>query len=273
MTNLRIFFHGGIISYRALFAWRNPVVYIGTMLALPVFQILFFVYLGQASGHSGADANFYIVGNAIAVCGMGCIFGMTQTIAGERLTQTITPIVATPANRAALFLGRALPNIANGIIVCAVGFGVSSVVTDFNPDPSRIPLLAVIVAVSVFSCTGLGLVVASVGLHMRDVFTIANPTYLLLLLFAGVEAPLAVFPSWVQSIGQFVPLTHGITAAREIVGGNELAEEHFGQVFATPVDDLVVTELWIGVTYFCVALVLLRIFEGHARRRGSMQDL
>jgi ABC-2 type transport system permease protein len=272
MTNLRIFFYGGVFSYRALFAWQSPAVYIGTMLGAPVFQVLFFTYLGRASGHTGADAAFFIVGNSIAVCGMGGIFGMVQSIAGERWTQTLTPIIATPANRAALFIGRALPSIANAMLVCAVAFTVSALVTDFDLDAARIPMLALIVAVSAFSCTGLGMVVAAIGIRKRGVFTVANPTYFLLLLFAGVEAPLAAFPQWVQTVGNVVPLTHGITAARQTVGGTKVTEEHFGQKHNTPVDDLLLTELRIGVFYFIAGYVLLRIFELQARRRGSMEE-
>lgn len=273
MTNLRIFFYGGIISYRALFAWQSPPVYIGVMLGFPVFQILFFTYLGRASGHTGADAAFYIVGNSVAVCAMGGVFGMTQTITGDRWAQTLMTIIATPANRAALFIGRALPNVANGMFVCAVGFTVATIVTDFHLEPSRVPMLALIVAVSAFSCTGLGVVVGSIGIRMRDVFTIANPTYFLLLLFAGVEAPLVAFPEWVQTIGNVIPLTHGITAARLTVGGTKVGEEHFGEAFSTPVDELLLTELWIGATYFLAGYVLLRIFEMQTRRRGSVEEL
>ena len=103
----RVFFIGGAISYRALFNWISPVMYATTMLGSPLFQVLFFAYLGRFSGLQ--DDTFFVVGNAVQICAMAGIFGMTMGIANERNFQTLSPLLATPANRLALFLGRALP--------------------------------------------------------------------------------------------------------------------------------------------------------------------
>ena len=35
---LRVFFVGGVISYRALFNWIRPAMYIPTMFGSPLFQ-------------------------------------------------------------------------------------------------------------------------------------------------------------------------------------------------------------------------------------------
>ena len=66
MTNwLRIFFIGGLIAYRGLFNWLRPAHYFPTMLGGPLFQILFFAYLGRFT-HAQNDA-FFAVGNAVQV--------------------------------------------------------------------------------------------------------------------------------------------------------------------------------------------------------------
>ena len=61
----RVFAVGGVISYRALFNWIQPGIYVTTMLGSPLFQILFFTYLGRYAGSE--DDAFFIVGNAIQV--------------------------------------------------------------------------------------------------------------------------------------------------------------------------------------------------------------
>ena len=68
-TNPRIFFVGGMISFRALFNWIKPWIYIPTMLGSPLFQILFFAYLGRYALPRQSDA-FFVVGNAVQVCAM-----------------------------------------------------------------------------------------------------------------------------------------------------------------------------------------------------------
>src|SRR5205085_2137900 len=102
---LRVFFVGGLISYRALFNWIRLYIYIPTMLGSPLFQIVFFTYLGRYS-HAGNGDAFFIVGNAVQVCGMSCVYGMTMAVANERWFGTLGPLLASPANRLAVFLGR-----------------------------------------------------------------------------------------------------------------------------------------------------------------------
>ena len=122
MSSLRVFFVGGYIAYRALFNWMRPSYYIPTMLGAPLFQILFFAYIGRYTGLE--DDAFFVVGNAVQLSAMAGIYGMAMTIGGERWTQTLSPLLATPANRLPLFLGRALPLIANGIVTSAFAFAV-----------------------------------------------------------------------------------------------------------------------------------------------------
>ena len=153
-TSMRVFFVGGGISYRALFNWINPGIYIPTMLGAPLFQILFFTYLGRYAGSQ--DDAFFIVGNAIQVAAMSGIYGMTMGIANERQYGTLQPLLATPANRLAIFSGRALPFIANGIAVSVFGFAVSWLLLDFRPAEGSVPALAVAVVVTTCSCVALG---------------------------------------------------------------------------------------------------------------------
>src|ERR687883_911765 len=235
---LRVFFVGGYFSYRALFNWQSPRFYVPTMLAHPAFQFLFFAYLGRFS-HVRNDA-FYVVGNAVQVSAMSGVYGVAMTVGGERWTQTLAPLLATPANRMVLFLGRALPHILNGFVVSAFGFLVGRLLLDFHPRLSSLPALALIVLVSTTACTAFGLVVGAFGLRLRDVFTFSNPAYFLMLLFCGVNVPLAALPHWMQVVGNGMPLTHGIEAARKIAGGASLGS----------VGGLIATELVIGACYF-----------------------
>jgi ABC-2 type transport system permease protein len=259
MNSVRIFFIGGLMSYRALFRWQNPTFYIPTMLGHPLFQVLFFAYLGRFSGVRN-DA-FYVVGNAVQVSAMAGVYGVAMTIGGERWTQTLAPLLASPANRMPLFLGRALPQIVNGFIVSAFGFLVGRLLLDFHPAPGSLPGLALIVAVSTAACTGFGLVVGAFGLRLRDVFTFSNPAYFLMLLFCGVNVPLSALPHWMQVVGSGMPLTHGIAAARAVAGGAALSS----------VSGLIGKEALIGVCYFAAAYVLLRLLEVEGRRRASLE--
>jgi ABC-2 type transport system permease protein len=259
--NARVFFVGGYLSYRALFNWMHWSYYIPTMLGAPVFQILFFAYVGRFAQLQ--NDTFFVTGNAVQLSAMAGVYGMAMTIGGERWTQTLSSLMATPANRLPLFLGRSLPLIANGIVTSAFAFTVGWLLLDFDMSASQIPALAVVVVASAFSCTSLGLVVGALGLRSRDVFFLANLVVFSLLLFCGVNVPLDSLPGWVQAVGNALPLTHGIEAARGIAAGDSLSD----------VADLVWTELAIGVAYAAGAFCLFKLFELEGRRRASFETI
>jgi ABC-2 type transport system permease protein len=258
-TWLRIFFVGGLIAFRGLFNWIHPAMYIPTMLGSPLFQLIFFTKLGQYAHAQPAD--FYIVGNAIQACAMSSVYGMTMAISNERQAQTLGPLLASPANRAAVFLGRGVPVLANGLIVSAFTFAVGALLLGFRPGAGAVPALASIVLVTVASCTAFGMLLGSIGLRAKDVFFAANLAYFLMLLFCGVNIPLDVLPAWMSFVGRCLPLTHGIAAARDVAAGAPLA--HVG--------GLVVTELGIGVAYAMGGFLLFRFFE-HESRRAAVLD-
>jgi ABC-2 type transport system permease protein len=259
--NLRVFFVGGYYAYRALFNWMHWSYYIPTMLGGPIFQLLFFVYVGRFAGLR--DDEFFVTGNALHLSALAGIFGMAMTIGGERWTQTLSAIMATPANRLAMFLGRALPLIANGIFTSAFVFAFGWLVLDFDMAAAQIPALAVVVLVSTFACTSLGLVTGAIGLRARDVFFLANIVVYTLLLVCGANVPVESLPGWMQTVASGIPLTHGIEAARDVADGARLAD----------VDHLIWTELAIGGVYAAAAYALFRIFELEGRRRASLETI
>jgi ABC-2 type transport system permease protein len=261
MNALRIFFVGGYLAYRALFNWIHWSMYVPTMLGGPIFQILFFAYIGRYAGLQSDE--FFVIGNAVAICSLGGIFGMAMTIGGERWTQTLSSILVTPANRLALFLGRALPNLANGVIVSTVGFLVGWLLLDFSLTTAEIPVIALIVVVTSFSCTAFGTVIGAFGLRGRDIFFFANLMILVFLLFCGVNVPNDSLPDWMQAVGRILPLTHGIEAARDVASGSSLAD----------VSGLVWTEAAIGLVYAAIAYTLLRVFEFEGRRRATLETI
>jgi ABC-2 type transport system permease protein len=258
-TFVRVFFVGGLISYRALFNWIRPEIYIPTMLGSPLFQIVFFTYLGRYSHAASGDA-FFVVGNAVQVCGMASVYGMTMAVANERWFGTLGPLLASPANRLAVFLGRGVPVLANGLLVSAFGFGVGVVLLDFRPPAHSLPALALVVCLATVSCTTFGMVLGSIGLRAKDFFFAANLAYFLMLLFCGVNIPLTALPGWMSAIGRCLPLTHAIEAARHIAAGGGLGD----------VAGLLWTELAIAACYAAAGYAIFRLLETASRRQAVL---
>jgi len=261
MNSIRVFFIGGYLAYRALFNWIHWSIYIPTMLGGPMFQVLFFAYIGRYAKLRSDE--FFVVGNAVAISAVGGIFGMAMTIGGERWTQTLSSILVTPANRLALFLGRSLPNLANGVIVSTFGFVAGWLLLDFSLKPAEVPVIALIVLVTSFACTAFGMMIGAFGLRGRDVFFFANLVIFVFLLFCGVNVPFDSLPGWMQAVGRVLPLTHGIDAARQVAEGASLGD----------VAGLVWTEAGIGAVYAALGYALLRYFEVDGRRRATLETI
>jgi ABC-2 type transport system permease protein len=174
IANIRLFFQGAVLSYIALFAWFRPSQYIATKVVGPLAQILFFTLMGKF-GTAGESADFYIIGNAIQITALSGIFGVTFSIAGDRWNGTLPYLFGTPANRMTMFLGRAVIHVIDGIFGVLIGFawGVTLLGLDLsNTDPWA---LLLVIAVTTFSTSGLGLLLGSLSLITRNAQAPTSP--------------------------------------------------------------------------------------------------
>ena len=133
---LRIFFVGGVIAYRALFNWIRPSIYIPTMLGAPLFQILFFTYLGRYA----TDQPRLVLRRRQRGPGVRDVEHLrddawrSRTSAGpgrsgrcsrrRRTVRRSSSAAASPCSRTAL-------------VVSAFGFVVGAVLLDFRPGLGR----------------------------------------------------------------------------------------------------------------------------------------
>ena len=255
----RVLTVGGVISFRGLFNWLNPYVYVPTMLVAPIFQILLFVYIGRSAG-VGTDA-FYLVGNAVQYASIPCLFAMANTIAGERWTQTLGIVLSTPANRVALFVGRSLPVIANGWFVAMFSLFVGGWVLGVDLPVSAWPGIALTIAIASASCTGLGLLQAALALRVRSTAVLSNIVFGLLLVFTGTNVALDSLPEWMATAGRLMPLTHAIEACREVVAGASLSA----------VAPLLLREGLMGAVFAVLGLAALRWVEAESRRHATLE--
>ncbi|HEX2495360.1 MAG TPA: ABC transporter permease [Gaiellaceae bacterium] len=259
MTAVRIFAVGGLMSYRALFYWLTPMIYIPSLVVAPVFQILLMAYIGRSAGL--ASDEFYVVGNAIQYAAIPCLFAMMQTVGGEKFQNTLGAILVSPAPRFPLFFGRAVPVVLNGAFVSAFALTVGSLLLDVAIPVEAIPALALVIVVAAFSCTGLGLINAALALRIRESAVLSNVFFGFLLIFTGANVPLAELPDWMRAVSDFIPFTHSIEAGRRLVDGAPIGE----------VLGLVGAEVVIGVVYAIAGFLTFRFFENQGRRHATLE--
>jgi ABC-type multidrug transport system permease subunit len=261
MRTLRLMTVGGVIAYRALFNWTRPGMFVGTLLVGPLFQLLFFAYLGREL--QVADDRFYIVGNAVLTSSLACVFGGTMAVSNERRYGTLGHLLLSPRSRTAVFWGRVLPYAGNGLLIAAVTLTVGALLLGLRVPAPALPGLAVALAAGSLACGFFGLTLGALGLRFRDVWVVSNIASALLLLLTGVNVPSAALPGWMAAIGRWLPITHAASAARQLAAGQSLAA----------VAPLLLKELLVAALYAGVAAVLLRIFEAESRRTASLDTM
>jgi ABC-type multidrug transport system permease subunit len=254
-------FVGGVLAYRALFNWTRPGMFVGTLLAGPLFQLLFFAYLGREL--QVADDRFYIVGNAVLTSSLACVFGGTMAVSNERRYGTLGHLLLSPRSRTAVFWGRVLPYAGNGLLIAAVTLTAGACLLGLRVPAAALPGLILALAAGSLACGFFGLTLGALGLRFRDVWVVSNIASALLLLLTGVNVPRQALPGWMTAIGDWLPITHAAAAARLLSSGASVAS-------AAP---LLLEELLVALLYALVAAVLLRIFEAESRRTASLDTV
>jgi ABC-2 type transport system permease protein len=261
MSTLRLLTVGGVLAYRALFNWTTPAMYVGTLLAYPVAQLLFFAYLGRQLGV--ADDRFFLIGNAVLGASLAGVFGGTMALANERRYATLGMVLLSPRNRVVLFLGRALPYAGNGLLIAVFTLTVGALLLGVTIPLETLPGLLAVLALGSLSCAFFGLTLGALGLRFRDVFTISNLAATILILVSGANVPRASLPGWLQAVGEVLPTTHVIEAGHRLTNGESLAS----------LGPVLLREVFVLVGYAVTAALLLRFFESRGRRHGELDTV
>ena len=118
MTSLRIFFVGGLISFRALFNFLSPWIFVPSLLVAPIFQILLFVYIGRSAALESDE--FYVIGNAVQYAAVPCLFAMIVHDRRRALPADARLHPRQPGGRGCRSSSAArVPVIVNGFFVAA----------------------------------------------------------------------------------------------------------------------------------------------------------
>jgi ABC-2 type transport system permease protein len=260
--NLRLFLQGAILSYIALFRWLRPSAYLASKVVMPLNQILFFTFLGMyATGRD--NASFYVIGNAVQMAAISGIYGVTMSIGGDRWDGTLPYLFGTPANRLAMFVGRAFVHVIDGMLGVVLGLIWGVVLLGLDLSQTDPLALGLTILLTTLSTSGLGLLMGCLSLITRNMMFVNNTVYFLLLVFCGANVPLTVLPGWMRAVSQFLPLTRGIASARQIIAGAGLSE----------VVPLLAGELLIGLVYILLGYSLFRWFEFQAKRHGTLEAI
>ena len=258
MNNFKIFLSSAVFSFRAQFDWLNPVMWLTMKFVLSVSQMAFFVFVGI---FANAPIQFIAVGNALQSVSWNTVFSVINITGHDKWDGTLPLVLATPANRLPLFIGRAMIHVLDGLISAAISFFFAAVLFGVNFAQTNPLALIVAVILTAFTMAGFGLLIGGFCFFFRNPMVFANIFTFILLIFCGVNFPVQNLPAAIQPVSYVFPLTYGLTAARNAISGSDLIQ----------IAPTLAQQLAVGLAAMLIGYLLFRSFENNARRTGKME--
>jgi ABC-2 type transport system permease protein len=137
-------------------------------------------------------------------------------IRNEQTIGTLEYVLLTPARLSRVIVGSSIWSFCWTSINAIVLILTTSLLFDFRLKGNYLlALLILVLTVICFSCLGI-LSASFVMVYKRGdplKFLAGTATYL----FGGVTFPISIFPGWMQKISYLLPVTHGLSALREVL--------------------------------------------------------
>ena len=260
MNNLKVFVSSAIFSFRAQFDWLNPAMWITMKFVLSLSQMAFFAFVGV---FAGASVPFIAIGNALQSLSWNTVFSVINITGHDKWDGTLPLVLATPAHRMPLFIGRAMIHVLDGLISVAISFAFATFIFGVNFGQADVLALTFTVFLTAFTMAGFGLFIGGLSFFFRNPMVFANIFTFVLLIFCGVNFPVQSLPTVIQPVSYLFPLTYGVTAARSAISGGNLMQ-------IAPTLSL---QLVVGLAAMVAGFLFFRSFENNARKTGKMEAI
>jgi ABC-2 type transport system permease protein len=143
------------------------------------------------------------------------IFSVSFSFVAWKLNGALRRIQATPIHPFHFVLAQAVVRLIVVITTATVLVGFGAWFFDFHMLGSYIHF-ALVCIIGALIFLGIGFSIAGWAREETQVAPVANLVQLPMLLLSGIFFPADVFPSWLQSLTNFFPLTYVVDAMRKI---------------------------------------------------------
>jgi len=259
ISYLRVWRQASVISFADFLALYPPHLYAIAWLPRLFFQVAFYALLAQFLGGPTLLA-FALVGTVAQSTYQTVLTFATASVTWEQRAGTIPLLFAAPSDSFIVFAGRnvamGIHGVVSGIATLAViqlligGIGIGSAIV--------IALLLIQIAVSTYA---VAILIGSVALRLPGFHNVlASIVGTVITLIGGVYVPSTAWPSWVQVMAWFLPVTNGLAAVRSVVS-------------TAPADETlehVLVEGALAVAYFGLARISFALFRDRAIGAGTL---
>ncbi|WIV12465.1 ABC transporter permease [Proteiniborus sp. MB09-C3] len=261
MDSLKRSYRNGLYSFKGLYGFLKPEIYVLVKVINPIFQVLFFSLVAKHA-YGNIDITPFVIGNAFVLCMYNAFFGVGVNLISERSVGTLKILIASPANKFKLFVSKSTFHILDGMITVFIGLLTGIVFLNLRIPLHTIPYFLISLIAAIFTACSMGLFIGSIGLVTRDINLLLNLSSMLLMSLSGVNFPTEKLPFFLERISHILPLTNALKASRLLISPAIVSYEAVGMY--------IFKELVIGVSYCIIAYITLKIMEGLAKNKATL---
>jgi len=186
-----------------------------------LFPLVFFFVFAQAF-HAERGAGMTIVIAMVMIIGIlgNGLFGAGMRAVQEREANILRRYKVTPISPAPLLIASTVTGWIIFMPYVFVMFGLAHFIYGM-PWPKSMGSILIFVSVGIAGFRAIGLILAAVANSMQESQILIQLVYLPMLFLSGATFPLAMFPSWLLTITQFLPATYLVTGVQAMLMRDE----------------------------------------------------
>jgi ABC-2 type transport system permease protein len=207
-----------VFAKRAVLKVRHVPEQSLDVLAIPIVFTVMFTYLfGGALAGSTADYLRYLLPGTLVMSMLLLTMYTGVALATDRSTGTLDRFRAMPTWRPAPIVGAMVGDLARYLIAAGLVLSLGAAL-GFRPD--SVGAVAASIGLILAFCSALSWVWAAIGLVVRTPTAVMNLGLVVLFpltLASNVFVDPTTTPRWMQSLIRINPVSHVVTAARELM--------------------------------------------------------
>jgi ABC-2 type transport system permease protein len=258
----RVFKGAFFFGRKGLIIWDSWDMWVMQIFITPIAQIGFFAFLSIYLQYPSSVTQFIVIGNALQSMSFSAVFAVANITSQDKWQGTLPSTMVTPANRVALFIGRAWFQVLLSALIAAAGLLYAGTIFGVSFAQANFIGVALVVLLTSVAMISFGLLISAVGLYMRTALIVANIFLFVTLLLSGVNFPVTELPGWLQPVSWVIPLTYGTEAVRMAIAGASL------QALAP----ILGWEALDGVLVLFAGFALFSTFESLSRKTGRFEE-
>jgi ABC-2 type transport system permease protein len=197
---------------------RNPILLFFSLFQPIIFLLLFTQLFSKFGLLLGTNYTVFATAGIVLQNAFSSAFQSGTAVVDDIKSGYLTKILATPASRASILLGRILSDafrvFAQTLIILLLAFGLG-----VFPATGIIGYILILITVAFFGLAWSGISLA-LGLRTKSaetVFGIAGTLTFPLLFMSTALVQQRLMPDWMQTVSSYNPISFAVNAIRDLI--------------------------------------------------------